>query len=88
MLYNVLFIIVINLVISVSVPDIDLWGHVGGLVTGSALAWLLTPLWKIQVDPFTGDPVVEDQNPLSRQIPMVFIVLLAICILVLWVGTR
>ncbi len=88
MLYNVLFIIVINLVISVSVPDIDLWGHVGGLVTGSALAWLLTPLWKIQVDPFTGDPVVEDHNPLSRQIPMVFIVLLAICILVLWVGTR
>jgi rhomboid protease GluP len=88
MLYNVIFIIVANLVISVSVPEIDLWGHVGGLATGSVLAWLLTPLWKIEVDPFTGNPAVVDHNPLSRQIPMVFLLLLAACLLTLWVGTR
>jgi membrane associated rhomboid family serine protease len=88
MLYNVVFIIIINLVISVSVPEIDLWGHVGGLVTGSALAWLLSPLWKIQVDPFTGNPIAVDHNPLSRRILPIFLILLIACILTLWLGVR
>jgi rhomboid protease GluP len=88
MLYNVVFIIIINLVISVSVPEIDLWGHVGGLVTGSALAWLLAPVWKIQVDPFTGNPIAVDHNPLSRRIPLAFLILLIACILTLWLGVR
>lgn len=88
MLYNVVFIIIINLVISVSVPEIDLWGHIGGLVTGSALAWLLAPVWKIQVDPFTGNPIAVDHNPLSQRIPLVFLILLIICILTLWLVVR
>jgi len=88
MLYNVVFIIIINLVISVCVPEIDLWGHVGGLVIGSALAWLLAPVWKIQVDPFTGNPIAVDNNPLSRRIPLVFLILLIAGILILWLGVR
>jgi len=88
MLYNVVFIIILNLVISVSVPEIDLWGHVGGLVTGSVLAWVLAPVWKIQVDPLTGNPIAVDQNPLSRRIPLVFVFLLAACVVTLWLVVR
>jgi membrane associated rhomboid family serine protease len=88
MLYNVVFIIIINLIISVSVPNIDLRAHVGGLVTGSVLAWLLAPLWRIENDPFTGYPVVVDNNPLSRRIPLAFVILLAICLVALWLGVR
>jgi rhomboid protease GluP len=88
MLYNVVFIIVVNLVISVSVPEIDLWGHVGGLLTGSALAIVLAPLWKIQSDPYTGQSVIVDQNPFARRIALVFFVLLAGCLAALWLAVR
>jgi membrane associated rhomboid family serine protease len=88
MLYNVVFIIAANLVISVATPGIDLWGHVGGLVTGSALAWLLGPVWRIQTDPYTGAPSVGDQNSLSRWIPLVFLLLLAGSFLALWLAVR
>jgi membrane associated rhomboid family serine protease len=88
MLYNVVFIIAVNLVISVATPGIDLWGHVGGLVTGSALAWFLGPVWKIQTDPYTGYPVAVDHNPFSRRIPLVFLFLLAGGLLALWLAVR
>jgi hypothetical protein len=88
MLYNVVFIIAANLVISVATPGIDLWGHVGGLVTGSALAWLLAPVWKIQIDPYTGAPVAVDRNPFSRQTPLVFLLLLVVGLLTLWLVVR
>jgi len=34
------FLIVVNLVISVAIPGISLGGHVGGLIAGSAAAWV------------------------------------------------
>jgi membrane associated rhomboid family serine protease len=88
MLYNVIFIIVINLGISVATPGIDLWGHVGGLVTGSALAWTLAPVWSIQTDPYTGQSVAVDHNPLSRRILLVFLLLLGVSLLALWLVVR
>jgi membrane associated rhomboid family serine protease len=88
MLYNVVFIIAANLVISVATPGIDLWGHVGGLVTGFALAWLLAPVWKLQIDPYTGAPVAVDRNPFSRQTTLVFLLLLAGSLLALWLVVR
>jgi rhomboid protease GluP len=88
MLYNVIFIIVVNLVISVASPDIDLWGHVGGLVTGSVLAWILAPVWTIQTDPYTGQSAAMDRNPFSRRTLPVFLFLLTACILTLWLVVR
>ena len=88
MLYNVIFIIVLNLGISVASPDIDLWGHVGGLITGTIVAWILAPVWKIQIDPYTGSPLAVDNNPLSRQVPLIFLLLLAGCLLTLWLVAR
>ncbi len=34
----IIAIILINIVISVSIPGVSLWGHVGGLVAGTAAA--------------------------------------------------
>ncbi len=40
---GILPFIVVNLAFGYSVPHIDNWGHVGGLVSGMALAWALPP---------------------------------------------
>ncbi|PJF24365.1 MAG: hypothetical protein CUN53_18200, partial [Phototrophicales bacterium] len=45
---NVIFIIAINLFLVGSLPGIDNWGHVGGLVGGLMFAWFASPLWEIE----------------------------------------
>ena len=45
---NVIFIIAINLFLVGSLPGIDNWGHVGGLVGGLMFTWFASPLWKIE----------------------------------------
>ncbi|MGB7537816.1 MAG: rhomboid family intramembrane serine protease [Anaerolineales bacterium] len=87
MLYNVIFIIVMNLVISFS-PGIDLWGHIGGLTAGAALAWMLGPEWKLEIDPYTGNPYAVDRHPFSRRLPLAFFLILAIYLAALWLLVR
>lgn len=41
---NAVFIIVINLFLGLA-PNIDMWGHVGGLVGGAIFAWFAGPKW-------------------------------------------
>ena len=45
---NVLFIIAINLFLVGSLPGIDNWGHVGGLVGGLMFTWFASPLWEVE----------------------------------------
>lgn len=45
---NVIFIIAINLFLVGSLPGIDNWGHVGGLVGGLMFTWFASPVWEIQ----------------------------------------
>lgn len=45
-LQNMLFIIGLNLVFGITVPGIDNWGHIGGLVGGALLALGLLPKYK------------------------------------------
>ena len=87
MLSNVIFIIVLNLAISLS-PDIDLWGHVGGLTAGLALGWLFGPQWKLEMDPFTGNPYTVDRNPFSRRLLPAFFLILAVFLAALWLMVR
>ena len=65
-LMDILVIAGINLVIGLS-PGIDNWGHVGGLLGGALLAWLLGPLYVVQPDPVTHEPKITDGNPLNGQ---------------------
>ncbi len=41
---GILIVIIINLIFGHFVPHIDNWAHLGGLVTGMALAWLVPPV--------------------------------------------
>lgn len=45
---NVLFIIAINLFLVGSLPGIDNWGHVGGLLGGLMFTWFASPLWEVE----------------------------------------
>jgi rhomboid protease GluP len=45
---SVVQVIAINLLIGFLVPNIDYWGHVGGLLGGLALSWLATPRYKVR----------------------------------------
>ena len=56
---------VLNLVISLT-PGIDLWGHLGGLLTGAAMAWLLGPAFVVERYG-DGRPRIEDRSPLEER---------------------
>ncbi len=44
---NIVFVVVINLFISL-VPGVDLWGHIGGLLGGLIFTWFAGPRWEVQ----------------------------------------
>lgn len=67
MLTNVLLVIGLNIVISLTVPGIDLWGHFGGLLSGAALAWFIGPRWAVEIEMITGYPRLVDRNPPAAQ---------------------
>ena len=55
---NLIFIIVINLALGAFSSFIDNWAHLGGIIGGLILAWLIGPIYKIQPGPEaekTGD---------------------------------
>jgi rhomboid protease GluP len=49
-LVNLLVLAGINLVISITVPGIDILAHLGGLVSGAVLGWVLAPQYQPHVD--------------------------------------
>ncbi|MBI3244459.1 MAG: rhomboid family intramembrane serine protease [Chloroflexi bacterium] len=64
-LLEILTLAGINLVIGLS-PGIDNWGHVGGLLGGATLAWLIGPIFGVEADS-TGQPVIADRNRFGLQ---------------------
>jgi len=45
---NIVFVAAFNLIIIGSLPYIDNWGHIGGLVGGLMFAWFAGPIWAIE----------------------------------------
>jgi rhomboid protease GluP len=45
---NVIFIIAINLFLVGTLPGIDNWGHVGGLLGGLMFTWFAGPVWGVE----------------------------------------
>jgi rhomboid protease GluP len=64
-LMNIAFWVGVNLFWGFTRPDIDNLGHIGGLVSGLALGWVLAPRYKL--DPIRAQ--VVDQNRLAKYYP-------------------
>jgi rhomboid protease GluP len=47
-LTQVIIIAAVNMVIGVTIPGIDIWGHIGGLIGGTLFAWFGGPLLRRQ----------------------------------------
>lgn len=47
-LTQVVVIAAVNLIIGVTIPGIDIWGHIGGLIGGTLFAWFGGPLLRRQ----------------------------------------
>lgn len=60
---NMLVVIGINLVLGLSVQGIDNWGHMGGLIGGTAVAYTLLPIYRAPATAHLGaQPLVEERR--------------------------
>lgn len=77
-LMNTVMILGINLLLGLS-PQIDNWGHLGGMLGGLVYAWTAGPVWKIIDD--VDDPRIEDQQSKMNTYTGAAIVIAAFAIL-------
>ena len=73
---NIIFIAAINLFIIGSLPGIDNWGHIGGLLGGLAFTWFAGPVWDVEPD-LVGGLRLVDRRP-AREVVTGAAVVLAV----------
>ena len=79
---NVLFIIAINLFLVGSLPGIDNWGHIGGLLGGLMFTWFASPLWEIEgIQPMLQ---LVDKRPAREVVTGAVLVLAVFGALAMW----
>ncbi len=65
-LQNIIFIIVLNFAIGLQAQFIDSGAHLGGLIGGALLGWLIGPVWGFPAEPTLGGEVMLGyQHPLT-----------------------
>ena len=79
-LREIILILVFNIFIGFSVPQIDNWGHMGGLIGGLAFAWFAGPL--IQIKKGVSEIHLYDAHRDSRIIWISSVHLLIVALLV------
>jgi rhomboid protease GluP len=79
---NVIFVILINLFLVGSLPGIDNWGHIGGLIGGVMFTSFAGPLWTVESN-FLGYSLV-DKRPVRNVITGAAVVMLIFGALTLW----
>jgi rhomboid protease GluP len=74
-LTNLAILVGINVVFGVSTPGINNLAHMGGLVSGFALAWVLAPRYEVtwKWDELGQTPRLVDRNPVWPQIAIVIV---------------
>jgi rhomboid protease GluP len=78
---NAIFIIVINLFLGLA-PNIDTWGHIGGLLGGAMFAWFAGPKWMtVGIPPEFS---LHDERESREVITGIFLVLLVFGGLTAW----
>lgn len=88
-LRSLLMVAGINLVLGFTIPGINNLAHMGGLVFGAVLGWLLAPKYAApSVLTFAGDGALalEDTNTIGKRLPMLLVVTIVLAALAL-VGT-
>jgi rhomboid protease GluP len=65
-LMNLVSIAAYNLLYGFVVPSVDNWGHIGGLVAGLALGWLLAPRYEVVQTNVLAPPQIEDQSSAAQ----------------------
>lgn len=58
---NVIFVILINLFLVGSIPGIDNWGHIGGLIGGVMFTSFAGPIWEVESS-FLGYSLVDKRS--------------------------
>ncbi len=82
-LQNMVIVIVINLIFGLSMPGIDNWGHIGGLIGGVLVAWGLLPRYASPSVVRLGPQPMIEEPQVGRE------VLWAIaCLALLWLGVQ
>jgi rhomboid protease GluP len=79
---NIIFVAAINLIIIGSLPFIDNWGHIGGLVGGLMFTSFAGPLWQVEAN-ITGYSLV-DKRPMRDVIIGAMVVVFIFSALALW----
>jgi rhomboid protease GluP len=79
---NIIFVAAINLLIIGSLPYIDNWGHIGGLLGGLMFTSFAGPLWRVEAD-MTGYSLV-DRRPARGVMLGAAVVLFVFSALALW----
>ncbi|KAJ3677035.1 hypothetical protein LUZ60_002759 [Juncus effusus] len=67
-LQHIAQVIVLNMVIGLGTRGIDNWGHLGGLLGGAAISWLVGPAWQYEFRSKDGRLVFTDRSPIFRLI--------------------
>lgn len=78
-LRQVVFIAILNLGLGL-LPQIDNWGHLGGLVSGATLSWIIGPKY-IVTWVFEDRPALQDRRPWNQIWQLTLLALLAIFLL-------
>lgn len=79
---NIIFIAAINLFVIGSLPGIDNWGHIGGLLGGLMFTWFAGPVWEIEgIAPALQ---LADQRPTREVIIGAATVLMVFGALAMW----
>jgi len=79
---NIIFIVVFNLVVIGSLPNIDNRGHIGGLIGGLLFSWFAGPLWEVEgIAPILH---LVDQRPMREVLIGAATVVLVFGALALW----
>ncbi len=81
---NIVFIVAINLFLGISgtLPGVDNWGHVGGLLGGLIFSWFASPLY--EVEGIYPNFHVVDKRPFSAVITGAALVVLIFGGLAMW----
>jgi membrane associated rhomboid family serine protease len=85
-LSNLIGVIALNLFITITLPNIDLWAHAGGLLGGLALGYVLAPIYRVAPRDLWGEAhVVDASAPALRTIGPLAVTLA--CALLVALGT-